>query len=132
MNYKEVINYLIFGVLTTTVNLLSYFIFTNTFLAGKTSINIQMANILSWIIAALFAYVTNRKYVFKSKTHGEDLKKEVINFFSARVFTLIIDVVVMFIMFSVMHIDDIICKFAGQVVVITFNYFLSKLVIFKH
>ena len=68
--YDEIINYLIFGVLTTVVTIITYAIFTNTFLSSKSALDIQIANVLSWIIAVTFAYLTNRKYVFKSKAQG--------------------------------------------------------------
>ena len=65
--YKEIINYLIFGVLTTLVSLVVYYASVLTFLNPENSIQLQIANILSWIAGVTFAYFTNRKYVFESK-----------------------------------------------------------------
>ena len=74
--YDEIINYLIFGALTTVVTIITYAIFTSTFLSAKTALDIQIANVLSWIIAVTFAYLTNRKFVFKSKVQGTKRAKK--------------------------------------------------------
>lgn len=129
--YEEIINYLIVGALTTLVTLVSYIIITNIFLIDKTDLNIQIANVLTWIIAVIFAYITNRIFVFKSKVQGKEKIKEIYNFIAARVFSLLVDMTLMFILFSLMHINDIICKMIVQIVVIIMNYVLSKLIVFK-
>lgn len=129
--YEEIINYLIVGALTTLITLISYFLFTNTFLSGRSDLDIQIANVLSWIIAVIFAYFTNRKFVFKSKVKGQKQLKEIINFFTSRVASLLIDMSLMFILFSIMHINDAICKLITQVVVIIMNYVLAKIIVFK-
>ena len=67
IKYKEIINYLIFGVLTTVISLIVYYLTVLTFLDPENAIQLQIANILSWIAGVTFAYFTNRKYVFKSK-----------------------------------------------------------------
>lgn len=129
--YEEIINYLIVGALTTLITLVTYFLFTNTFLSGKSDLDIQIANVLSWICAVIFAYFTNRKYVFKSKVKGKNQIKEITNFFGSRVASLLIDMSLMFILYSIMHINDAICKLITQVVVIVMNYFLAKLIVFR-
>jgi len=129
--YEEIINYLIVGALTTLVTLVSYIIITNIFLINKTDLNIQIANVLSWIIAVIFAYITNRIFVFKSKAQGKEKIKEIYNFIAARVFSLLVDMSLMFVLFSLMHINDIVCKMIVQIVVIIMNYVLSKLIVFK-
>ena len=65
--YKEVISYLIFGVLTTVVSLAVYYLSVFTFLNPNNAFELQIANIISWIVGVCFAYFTNRKYVFESK-----------------------------------------------------------------
>ncbi len=65
--YEEIINYLIIGVLSTIVSLATYYILVYTVLDPKNAIELQIANIVSWVFAATFAYVANRKIVFKSK-----------------------------------------------------------------
>lgn len=121
--HKEVINYLIFGVLTTLVSVVSYRFFT---LIG---INYLISNLLSWIISVTFAYFTNRKYVFESKSNN--YLKELILFFSSRITSLLIEMALMFILVDLIKIDDFIAKILCQVVVIVINYILSKLVVFK-
>jgi len=66
--YEEIINYLIVGLLTTVVSLATYFVCTSTFLNPQNKIELQIANIISWIFAVTFAYFTNRIFVFKSKS----------------------------------------------------------------
>ena len=129
--YDEIINYLIFGILTTVVTIITYAIFTNTFLSSKSALDIQIANVLSWIIAVTFAYLTNRKYVFKSKAQGSKRIKEIINFFLARISSLIVEMLFMYVTVTVLSYNDFICKIIAQAIVIIFNYVCSKLIIFK-
>ncbi len=130
--YKEIINYLIFGVLTTIVSVITYVLFANLLFTEKTDITVQISNVLSWICAVIFAYITNRKYVFNSKTKGRDKYKEIFNFFIARFSSLLIDMALMFILFSLMHIDDTISKIIVQFVVVVVNYIFSKIFVFKN
>ena len=127
-NKKEIILYLIFGVLTTVVSLLTYYICTITFLNPNNAIEIQIANIISWITCVTFAFFTNRKYVFESK---EDIKKEGIKFYISRLSALLIDVVMIFIFVSLLKINDKIIKLVNQAIIIIFNYIASKLFVFK-
>ncbi len=132
LKYREIINYLIFGVLTTVVSIVSYMLFANLLFSEKTDITVQISNILSWIFAVIFAYLTNRKYVFNSKSEGKEKYKEVFNFFLARFFSLIIDMALMFVLFSLMHIDDTISKIIVQFVIVIINYVFSKFLVFKN
>lgn len=127
--YKEIIMYLIFGVLTTVISLIVYYALTYTILNPNNSIYLQTANILSWIAGVLFAYFTNRKYVFESK--NENKLKEFISFVGARVTTLILDMIIMGVGVTFLHINDKILKLISQVLVVIANYVLSKLIIFK-
>jgi len=127
--YEEIINYLIVGGLTTVVSLASYYLCVLTILNPKDALELQIANIISWICAVTFAYVTNRKFVFKSKS--KDIKREVISFTSARIVTLIMDMVIMWLMVTLMNFNDKIAKLIVQVVVTIGNYLLSKLFVFK-
>ena len=129
--YEEVLSYLIFGILTTVVSVVTYLVFANVCFPNKSDLDLQICNVLSWICAVTFAYITNRKYVFKSKSVGVQKLKEVINFFLARLFSLFVDMALMFLMYSVMHIDDTIAKLVVQVVVVVLNYIFSKLIVFK-
>lgn len=122
--YQEVINYLIFGVLSTVVSISSYAIFTRLF-----NLNYNISNVLSWILAVSFAFITNKLYVFKSKE--TNIIKDLIKFFTSRITTLIIEVVTMFIMVDVLNLNDMICKIIAQVIVIVLNYVFSKLFVFN-
>ena len=127
--YEEVIRYLIIGVLTTVVSLIVYYGCTLTFLDPKDALQLQIANIISWIISVAFAYITNRVFVFKSKS--KDILKEVISFTGARVVTLLMDMAIMFIFVTLLHLNDKIFKIVSQVLVIVTNYVISKLFVFK-
>lgn len=131
LKHKEIINYLIFGFLTTVVSITTYLLFANTIFANKTDLDIQMATVLSWILAVLFAYITNRMYVFESKTKGKEKLKEFINFIIARILSLLVEMAGMYILFSIIHMNDAIAKILVQIIVIIMNYVLSKVIIFK-
>ena len=95
-----------------------------------------IANILDWVICVLFTYVTNRIFVFKSQTSGLKARmKEFTEFVSARLFTLVLEEIVILIGGTLMGYNTglgaMVVKFIGQVIVIVSNYFLSKLWIFK-
>ena len=126
---EEIWNYLIVGTLTTLVSLCSYYIFVYTFLNPNIPLELQIANILSWIIAVLFAYITNRVFVFKSKE--KNISKELTSFIGSRVSTLLIEMLTMFIFVSLLHINDKIIKIIAQILVIIGNYIISKLFVFK-
>ncbi len=127
--YKEVIMYLIFGVLTTVVSLVTYYVLTLTILNPNSALQLQLANIISWIVSVAFAYVTNRKFVFESKS--ENIVKELSSFVGGRVLTLLMDMAIMFIFVTLLHFNDKIFKIVSQVVVIVANYVISKLFVFK-
>lgn len=121
--YQSIINYIIVGGFTTVVSIVSYFILTKLFL-----IPYMISTILSWIMAVLFAYFTNKKYVFKSKNKNI---LELINFIKYRLLSLLIEMVIMYILVSILKIDDGIAKIGTQVVVLVLNYLFSKLFVFK-
>ena len=127
--YEEIINYLIVGVLTTIVSLSSYYILVFTILNPNNPLELQIANVISWICAVTFAYITNRKYVFKSKNQKK--LKEIVSFTSSRIITLLLDMLIMFITVTIFKINDKIAKLIIQVVVTITNYVLSKLIVFK-
>ena len=127
--YEEIINYLIVGVLTTIVSLGVYYILVLTILDPNEPIQLQLANIISWIAAVAFAFFTNRKFVFKSK--NTNVSKEAISFLSSRILTLLIDMGIMFISVTVLSMNYKISKLISQVVITIANYILSKLFVFK-
>lgn len=126
--YREIINYLVFGGLATVVNFVSYFIS-----AKIVGIDEVISSGISWFCSVLFAYITNKIFVFESKTKGiKELVKEISSFFLARIISgVLCDVGTFAIMVKVLNINDIISKFVTQVMVVIMNYILSKLVVFK-
>ncbi|MCI5603754.1 MAG: GtrA family protein [Clostridiales bacterium] len=127
--YKEIISYLIVGVLTTVVSLGVYYACVLTFLNPENALQLQIANIISWVAAVTFAYFTNRKFVFESK--NPDMLKEASAFVGARVATLLMDMVCMFVMVTCMGLSDKIAKLVVQVIVTVANYVFSKLFVFQ-
>lgn len=126
---KEIIFYLIFGVLTTLVSLIVYYFCTLTFLNPQNAIQLQIANIISWVLSVVFAYVTNRRFVFESKNPNK--LEEIIKFVSARLLTLLLDMFIMFVCVTILKFNDKISKLLSQVIVIISNYIFSKIFVFK-
>lgn len=124
---RETITYLISGVLTTIVNYVTYVICTMVLDIDK-----YTSNIIAWIIAVLFAYVVNDIWVFKSIRNGliPEIAK-IIKFFAARVFSLLVEVLGLYLFTTLMSFNDLIVKAALAVVVIILNYIFSKLFIFN-
>ena len=131
--HKEVVNYLIFGVLATVVNLGVKYLLLFTILDAANAVQLQISVIISWIAACLFAYFTNRIIVFKSKS--KEILKEVISFFTARIITLGMEMLIMFIFVTALGLNSdlwvAIWSLFAQAVVIVSNYVFSKLIIFK-
>lgn len=127
--YRELIMYLIFGVLTTLVSLLIYYALVYTILNPTKAFELQLANILSWFGAVCFAYVTNRNFVFESKDKKKT--KEATKFLLSRITTLLMDMFIMFLFVTIFHLNDKIIKVISQIVVIVSNYLFSKLFVFK-
>lgn len=127
--YEEIINYLIVGGLTTIVSLGSYYLCIYTFLDPYVWYQLQAANIISWICAVTFAYFANRIFVFKSKNQKKF--KEAVSFYGSRIATLFMDMSIMFVFVTLLHLNDKIMKLVVQVVVTFANYILSKLFVFK-
>lgn len=127
--YEELINYLIIGILTTIVSLATYYLLTLTVLDANNKVYLQIANIISWLASVIFAYFTNRKFVFKVKNKSNI--KECLNFYISRISTLLIDMIIMYIFVSILKFDNKIVKLIAQVVIIILNYILSKFIVFK-
>ena len=127
--YKEIVNYLIVGGLTTVVSLGVYYGCVLTILDPEVAVQLQAANIISWIAAVTFAYFTNRKFVFESK--NENKLKEAAAFYGSRVTTLLVDLGCMFLMVTLFGWNDKIAKLIVQVIVTVANYVLSKFIVFR-
>ncbi len=121
---EELWNYLIIGALTTVVSIGSYSIFSKLL-----KINYLISNVLSWIVSVIFAYFTNRWFVFHSKEKKKF--KEFMAFISSRLLTLLLDSGLMIVGVDYLKIDDLVTKILVQIVIVIANYVLSKLIVFK-
>ena len=125
--YKDVIPYLFFGVCTTVVNVVVYWCSAHIF-----ALSTMLSTVIAWILAVLFAYITNRKWVFKSDAKSRlAIAKEISSFFGCRLATGIIDWLCMFVFVEVLSINDVVIKVLANILVIVLNYVASKLIIFK-
>lgn len=125
--YEEGINYLIFGFLAFVLNYVLYFLF-----ASALQMHYMAATALSWVLTVVFAYWTNRTFVFKSNNKdAQSLGKEFVSFIGARVATEVLELALMFLMVDCADLNEYFSKLICQVIVIVANYFLSKLWIFK-
>ena len=131
--YREVIVYLIVGVLTTVVSLITKWGLLFTVLDAENAFELQVSIIISWIISVLFAYVTNRIFVFCSK--NKKILKEMISFFGARVLTLVMEMVIMWFFVTLLKLNTniwvLVWTIVTQVLVIVLNYVFSKIFVFK-
>lgn len=128
--YKEMIRYLITGAGTTGVSLALYFGLVSTVLDAERPLEMQAANVISWAGAVAFSYIVSRKFVFESKnTH---ILREAGAFFLARAGTLLLDMGGMFILTSLLNVNNKISKLFIQTGIIIFNYILNKFFVFAH
>lgn len=131
--YQELISYLIFGVLTTVVSLVTKYLLLFTILDASNGVQLQIAVVISWIVACTFAYITNKIWVFNSKS--KEILKEIVSFFTARLITLGMEMLIMFIFVTWMGLNSdlwvVIWILVAQAVVIISNYIFSKLFVFK-
>ncbi len=130
---EEFWSYIVVGLLTTIVSIAVKWGLLFTILDAKNKIELQIAVVTSWICAVLFAYVTNRFYVFKSKS--KDIFKEFTTFVSSRILTLLLDMFIMWFFVTTLKMNTktwvIIWTLVSQVLITVFNYILSKLFVFK-
>lgn len=124
---KETITYIIFGILTTIVNYIVYYL-----LYKYTGMDPLAYNTIAWAAAVIFAFFTNKLFVFESRSFKPDiLVKEFLIFVSARVLSLILEEAFLALTVKVMGIHELIAKVIISVVVVIVNYFASKFLIFK-
>ena len=122
---NDVVRYIFFGGCTTLVNLVSFFLFR------KLGIPLNPANIASIILAILFAYVVNSKYVFQDKC--ENLKEHIrpfCKFISARLVSMVVEVGGVWLLVEILHMNEMMGKFLTQVIVLVMNYIFSKFFVF--
>ncbi|MFD0897519.1 GtrA family protein [Loigolactobacillus binensis] len=121
------INYIVFGVLTTAVNLGVFWL-----ASSQLHLYYLLANLLAWFLSVVFAFFTNKYFVFKSRTVGLlPFLKEFLLFLWMRVLSGVFDMGSMFVMVSVLKINDVFAKILTQFVIVILNYTFSKAVIFK-
>ncbi len=125
--YKELILYVFFGGCTTLINIIVYFVCRQWLL-----MSVVAADVLAWFLSVVFAYVTNKLFVFESKSWRLQLvAKEVVGFFAARVFSLGVDVAILYVTVEVLDWWELPMKIIANVVVIVINYIFSKWIIFR-
>lgn len=125
--YQDIFWYCFFGGLTTVVNLVIFYIFSDVL-----SIHYMIANVIAWVAAVLFAYITNRIWVFKSEVKSfAGIIKEMVTFFGFRVASLFMEMAIMFVLIDLFGVSEMITKLITQIVVVIANYVFSKWIIFK-
>ena len=125
---KELFRYMVFGILTFFVSMTTYGLFNQVL-----KIDELTANAISWIFVVLFAYITNRLWVFSSTAKGiKQVFRELCIFFGGRAVTLIIEEVILLVFITWLKFDSMTVKLAAQVIVILLNYIISKLYVFSN
>ena len=125
--YKSFISYVFFGVLTTVINIVTYAVCYNGI-----GISNVVSNIIAWILACSFAFVTNKLWVFDSKSmEAKTVIYEVITFFGCRLATGVLDLAIMYVSVDLLAWNSTLMKCISNVIVIIANYVASKLIIFK-
>ena len=128
-NIKEFISYTIVGIIVSIISLGSYYLLTTFLFNPYNKVELQLSNIISWILACTTAYILNRIFVFRSK--DKNILKEGSKFYIGRLSTLIIDMTLMFIFVSLLKYNDKIVKVFVQIVIVLTNYIISKKIVFK-
>ncbi|MBQ3547042.1 MAG: GtrA family protein [Clostridia bacterium] len=122
--YKQPLLYIVFGIATTLVNFIAYF------LLSKLSFGTAISTVLAWLISVIFAFFTNRKYVFNASKNG--FLKQLFGFFSMRIATGVLDLLIMVLFVDVLEFNDLLIKLLLNILVIILNYFFSKFLVFKN
>ena len=122
---KEIILYLAFGMVTTVISISVFWFFTSVI-----PLNELVANVISFIAAVFFAFLTNRKWVF-NVSHKQGFFKDAVKFYLGRLLTLLIEEVIIFVFIILLSFDSLTVKITAQIVVIILNYIISKIFVFK-
>lgn len=120
--------YIICGVATTVVSLVVYYLCARFIFDVNDALQLQITNVICWVLSVLFAFVTNKILVFKSKG---SLLKELIMFYGARISTLLIDMILMYLFVTLCSLDDMFAKCIVSIVVIILNYIFGKKLVFR-
>lgn len=124
LKYKELINYIIFGVATTAVNYIVYAFFT-----VLVPLNYQVANLIAWFSSIVFAYITNKYFVFNSRSWNlKIIAREITSFFAARIFSLGVEAIILYIGITLMDGNSLVVKLIDNVIIVIINYVFSKFI----
>ena len=130
--YREVIAYLVVGVLTTVVSWGAKALFDLIFFAGTTHpTNLQnfILSVVNWVAGVAFAYPANRRWVFESRE--KNILREAAGFVASRVATLLLDILMMQLIGNVLGLDLVVATAVSSVLVVIANYLLAKLLVFR-
>ena len=120
--YREILLYCVFGFLTTVVSMAVF-----ALCVRGLRMDALVANVISWICAVLFAFFTNRKWVFDGDSDAaKSLPAQLLSFFGGRLFTLGVEEAILAVFVTWLKLDSLAVKLAAQIVVIVLNYFISK------
>ena len=126
--YKSLILYIFFGICTTFVNIASFW-----FMAHIFNFKAVFSSIVSWIFSVIFAYITNRGWVFEARATGaKNIFREIYSFFACRFATGALDCFIMFLCVDVFGFNDMMIKVISNVIVVVLNYVSSKIFVFKN
>ena len=123
--YREMILYIFFGVCTTAINTICYYLCWDIL-----HIPNVLSTVISWVLAVIFAFVTNKYFVFHSK-NNDNIAKEIVSFFGCRTATGILDVAIMYISVDLLLQNGLLWKIISNIQVIIINYVTSKFFIFN-
>lgn len=150
---KEFVTYVIFGVFTTAINLITFYVFNKLFMAigwdgvlngiipeGTMLYRVLVdgsdyldANFIAFVIAVIFAFITNKLWVFESKSWKPSIAvKEFTEFLGARVLSFVIETILMFFLVTGLSLNEMLSKLAVGIIIIILNYVFSKLIVFKN
>lgn len=134
VEHKEGMRYLVFGVLTTLVNIVvSAFLYYLVLKNFSEALRVNISNVIAIISAWIFAYITNKMYVFNSKTNNfKELIKEMVSFFGCRAITAVVELLLMNLLVTVLHFNYMLMKIIVNIIIIILNFVFSKLIIFKN
>lgn len=125
--YKDVVSYLVFGVLTTVVNYLVYLPVYNGL-----GLSATVSNLTAWVAAVAFAFVTNKPFVFKSYDwSAKVVVPELVKFVSCRVASGLMETGILLVAVDLLHGNGNVWKLLTSVIVVVLNYFGSKLLVFR-
>lgn len=125
--YKSQILYIFFGAITTFINIISYYVCFNVL-----GISNVVSTIIAWVFAVIFAFITNKIWVFESKSWDPEIAiKELVSFISVRLLTGLFDLAIMYIGVDLLKSNGMLMKILSNIFVLIANYVSSKLFIFK-